>query len=109
MSATGGCFEGTILALASADESKPKRNRSAADTIVLTDQSCSLDHRGAPRLIEVLASEGYLTPQEADTARAAISGRNFAVHGGLDPVIDQKLLTDFIAVLETVACFLPKA
>jgi uncharacterized protein YutE (UPF0331/DUF86 family) len=61
------------------------------------------------RLIEVLASKGYLTPQEADTARAAISGRNFAVHGGLDPVIDQKLLTDFIAVLETVACFLPKA
>jgi uncharacterized protein YutE (UPF0331/DUF86 family) len=61
------------------------------------------------RLIEVLASEGYLTPQEADKARAAIQLRNFAVHGGFDPVIDEKLVADFIAVLETVVRFLPKA
>jgi len=61
------------------------------------------------RLIEVLASEGYLTPREADTLRTAIPIRNFAVHGGLDPVIDEELLASFIAILETVARLLPKA
>ena len=55
------------------------------------------------RLIEVLASEGYLTPQEADTLRAVIPMRNAVVHGGLDPVVDQELLAAFIAVLQTLA------
>ncbi len=58
------------------------------------------------RLIEVLASAGYLTPQEADTLRAAISLRNAAVHGGLDPIVDEGLLDQFIAVLHTLAGFL---
>ncbi|SRR6266568_3264897 len=58
------------------------------------------------RLIEVLASAGYLTPQEADTLRAAISLRNAAVHGGLDPIVDERLLDQFIAVLHTLAGFL---
>jgi uncharacterized protein YutE (UPF0331/DUF86 family) len=69
------------------------------------------DQLGRPqtpaRLIEVLASVGHLTPQEADALRAAISIRNAAVHGGLDPVVDDKLLDQFIAVLETLAGFLP--
>jgi uncharacterized protein YutE (UPF0331/DUF86 family) len=58
------------------------------------------------RLIEVLASAGYLTPQEADTLRAAISLRNGAVHGGLDPVVDETLLEQFITILQTLAGFL---
>jgi hypothetical protein len=58
------------------------------------------------RLIEVLASAGCVTPQEADTLRAAISLRNVAVHGGADPEVDDKLLEQFIAVLQTLAGFL---
>ena len=58
------------------------------------------------RLIEVLASAGYLTPQEADTLRAAISLRNAAVHGGLDPIVDERLLDQLIAALHTLAGFL---
>jgi hypothetical protein len=58
------------------------------------------------RLIEVLASVGHVTPQEAETLRAAISMRNAAVHGGVDPVVDDKLLEQFIAVLQTLAGFL---
>jgi len=52
------------------------------------------------RLIEVLASAGYLTPLEADSLRAAIALRNAAVHGGLEPVVDDNLLDQFIAVLQ---------
>jgi len=58
------------------------------------------------RLIEVLASEGYLTPQEADTLRAAISLRNSAVHGGFDHVVDDKLIEQFVAILQMLANFL---
>jgi len=68
------------------------------------------DRLGRPqtpaRLIEVLASAGHLTPDEADTLREAISLRNAAVHGGLDPVVDDKLLEQFIAILQTLAGFL---
>jgi uncharacterized protein YutE (UPF0331/DUF86 family) len=59
------------------------------------------------RLIEVLASEGYLTPEEADTLRAAISVRNAAVHGVLDPALDEKQLELFINILQTLTEFLP--
>jgi hypothetical protein len=54
------------------------------------------------RLVEVLGSEGYITPEEADTLRAASSIRNAVVHGQLDATVDQKILEDFIAILETL-------
>jgi uncharacterized protein YutE (UPF0331/DUF86 family) len=59
------------------------------------------------RLIEVLATEGYLTPAEADALRAAISTRNSAVHGGLDPAVDEQQLEQLITVLRTLADFVP--
>lgn len=61
------------------------------------------------RLIEVLASEGYLTPQEADTLRGAIPLRNLAVHGSIDQVVEDRLLDEFVGVLRTLACFLAEA
>lgn len=54
------------------------------------------------RLVEVLASNGYLTPTEADVLRTAISQRNQAVHGGLDPDVDESLLQQFLGILRTL-------
>jgi uncharacterized protein YutE (UPF0331/DUF86 family) len=55
------------------------------------------------RLVEVLGSEGYITPEEADTLRAAIAIRNAVVHGQLDSVVDQKMLEGFVVILKTLA------
>jgi uncharacterized protein YutE (UPF0331/DUF86 family) len=55
------------------------------------------------RLVEVLGSEGYITPEEADTLRAASAIRNAVVHGQLDSVVDQKMLDGFVAILKTLA------
>jgi uncharacterized protein YutE (UPF0331/DUF86 family) len=54
------------------------------------------------RLVEVLASDGYVTPEEADTLRAAISIRNAAVHGSPGPVVDEGLVERFISILKTL-------
>jgi REase_AHJR-like len=54
------------------------------------------------RLVEVLASSGYLTPSEADVLRAAISQRNRAVHGGLDSDVEENLLERFTEILQTL-------
>jgi uncharacterized protein YutE (UPF0331/DUF86 family) len=59
------------------------------------------------RLVEVLASEGYITPDEADTLRAATTIRNAVVHGQLDSTVDKKMLDGFVAVLKTLAKLLP--
>jgi uncharacterized protein YutE (UPF0331/DUF86 family) len=59
------------------------------------------------RLLEVLGSKGYITPQEADTLRAASSIRNAFVHGELNSTVDQKILDDFVAILKTLATLLP--
>jgi uncharacterized protein YutE (UPF0331/DUF86 family) len=59
------------------------------------------------RLVEVLGSEGYITPEEADKLRAAGIVRNAVVHGQLDSVVDQKLLEGFVAILRTLAKLLP--
>ncbi|MGB8402209.1 hypothetical protein [Bradyrhizobium sp.] len=59
------------------------------------------------RLVEVLGSEGYITPEEADKLRAASIVRNAVVHGQLDSVVDQKLLEGFVAILRTLAKLLP--
>jgi len=60
------------------------------------------------RLVEVLAEAGYLTPEEADLLRAAISVRNEAVHGRVDLTVDEQQLDRFLEVLETLIAFLPE-
>jgi uncharacterized protein YutE (UPF0331/DUF86 family) len=59
------------------------------------------------RLVEILASDGLLTPQEADVLRAAISFRNAAVHGDLVDEVDERTVDRVISVLDTLASFLP--
>jgi uncharacterized protein YutE (UPF0331/DUF86 family) len=59
------------------------------------------------RLLEVLASKGYITPEEADTLRAASTIRNAFVHGELSSTVDQKVLDDFVAILMTLVALLP--
>lgn len=59
------------------------------------------------RLVEVLGSKGYITPEEADTLRAASAIRNAVVHGQLNSTIDPKLLEGFVAILNTLAKLLP--
>jgi uncharacterized protein YutE (UPF0331/DUF86 family) len=60
------------------------------------------------RLVEVLGSEGYITPEEADTLRLASAVRNAVVHGQLDLTVDQKMLETFVAILETLVRLLPR-
>ncbi|MFH0301149.1 hypothetical protein AAFX91_28800 [Bradyrhizobium sp. 31Argb] len=59
------------------------------------------------RLVEVLGSAGYVTPEEADRLRAAIVVRNAIVHGQLDSEVGPELLNGFVAVLKTLAKLLP--
>jgi uncharacterized protein YutE (UPF0331/DUF86 family) len=59
------------------------------------------------RLVEVLGSEGYITPEEADTLRAASTIRNAVVHGQLDSKVDSPMLESFVAILRTLAKLLP--
>lgn len=58
------------------------------------------------RLIEVLASDGILTPTEADVLRATIPLRNRIVHGAVGSDVDDKLLEKFIDALTAVSKFL---
>jgi uncharacterized protein YutE (UPF0331/DUF86 family) len=60
------------------------------------------------RLVGVLAEAGYVTPEEADWLRAAISLRNEAVHGRVDLIVDEKQLDRFVDVLEMLIGFLPE-
>lgn len=55
------------------------------------------------RLVETLATEGYLTPIEADQLRTVISLRNAAVHGSLAPEISRDQLDGFVKVLRTLS------
>jgi uncharacterized protein YutE (UPF0331/DUF86 family) len=59
------------------------------------------------RLVEVLGSEGYITPEEADTLRAASAIRNAVIHGQLGSTVDQKMLEGFVAILRTLVKLLP--
>lgn len=59
------------------------------------------------RLVEVLGSEGYITPEEADTLRVASAVRNAVVHGQLDSTVDQTMLETFVAILKTLVALLP--
>jgi hypothetical protein len=54
------------------------------------------------RLIEVLASDGLVTPSEADSLRGLSNARNQLIHGRLDRVIQRSDLLRFIEILNSV-------
>jgi uncharacterized protein YutE (UPF0331/DUF86 family) len=61
------------------------------------------------RLVEVLASEGYVTPSEADRLRTVIATRNQIVHGGLQAKVSPKDVRSFLSVLNTLLKLLAPA
>jgi uncharacterized protein YutE (UPF0331/DUF86 family) len=54
------------------------------------------------KLIEALASEGWLTPDEADDLRGIATLRNAAAHGQLTVPIDTKHIDELMAILQTL-------
>jgi uncharacterized protein YutE (UPF0331/DUF86 family) len=54
------------------------------------------------RLVQVLASEGYLTPTEADTLRALADKRNRLIHGELQIGVSKEEIDRFGDVLATM-------
>ncbi|WP_254070348.1 hypothetical protein [Acidisphaera sp. L21] len=59
------------------------------------------------RLIEVLASQGYVTPDEADTLRGLIQIRNAAAHGRLDLTTTRSQVEDLVGVTRTILALEP--
>lgn len=55
------------------------------------------------RLVEVLGSEGYVTPDEADILRSAIPIRDAAVHGQLDLIAEPRLVEQFMSITTMLA------
>jgi uncharacterized protein YutE (UPF0331/DUF86 family) len=55
------------------------------------------------RLIGLLASEGYLTPSEADRLRELARARNAFIHGELDTEISENEVRSFSSILTTLA------
>ena len=62
----------------------------------------------AASLLEVLASEGYLTPSEADLLRPAVTARNAVAHGQLEAKIEPVYLDALTSALHTLIAFMPK-
>ena len=60
------------------------------------------------RLIEVLASEGYIVPNQADLLRATASARNAAAHGQIDVIVEPKQLETLVSTLRALTKLLPK-
>ncbi len=60
------------------------------------------------KLLETLASQGYLTPGETDALRAAARLRNAAAHGQLNAAVASEELNALISALQTLIGFLPK-
>lgn len=56
----------------------------------------------AARVVEVLASGGYITPDEADALRQLGRLRNEAAHGGLGVTLPREDLEKFIAVIRNI-------
>jgi uncharacterized protein YutE (UPF0331/DUF86 family) len=54
------------------------------------------------RLIEVLATDGIVTPSEADLLRKLANSRNRLIHGTLNESIDSAELTKFLAILKVL-------
>jgi len=61
------------------------------------------------RLVEVLASEGYVTPSETDRLRTVIATRNQIVHGGLQAKVSPKDVRSFLSVLNMLLKLLAPA
>jgi uncharacterized protein YutE (UPF0331/DUF86 family) len=59
-------------------------------------------------LVETLASNGFLTPGEADSLRSMISVRNAAAHGHLDVIVEPKQLDQLVDTLRTLFALLGK-
>jgi uncharacterized protein YutE (UPF0331/DUF86 family) len=57
------------------------------------------------RLIEVLASDGHITPTEADHLRRMAESRNLLIHGGLEMSVPEADLQRFVDVLKTLCNF----
>lgn len=62
----------------------------------------------AERLIEVLATDGYLMPDEADALRATAAARNAAAHGQLDAAIAPGQVDALISILRSLDSLLTK-
>jgi hypothetical protein len=64
------------------------------------------DHLGRPqtpgRLLEVLASEGYVTPAEADALRELGNLRNKAAHGKLDAAVTRDQIAELVSVTRSL-------
>jgi uncharacterized protein YutE (UPF0331/DUF86 family) len=58
------------------------------------------------RLIGLLASEGHLTPSEADRLRELAKARNAFIHGELDTRISEGEVRNFIAILTSLAAMI---
>lgn len=54
------------------------------------------------RLLEVLATNGFVTPNEADVIRELVASRNRAIHGNLNISVTTEQLEGFRAVIETL-------
>ncbi|WP_374653144.1 hypothetical protein [Dongia sp.] len=63
--------------------------------------------QGVTPLISALASEGYVTPTEADQLREIGQIRNRAAHGGLDTRIDRQHIEVLARILIALASMLP--
>jgi uncharacterized protein YutE (UPF0331/DUF86 family) len=62
----------------------------------------------AARLVEVLASEGLITPSAADSLRRAEKMRNAAAHGDLNTAVRAEDIDELIASLRQLAGLLPE-
>jgi uncharacterized protein YutE (UPF0331/DUF86 family) len=59
-------------------------------------------------LIETLASNGLLTPREADSLRGTVAVRNATAHGQLDAIIEPERLDALLGALKTLSAFLQR-
>lgn len=55
------------------------------------------------RLVEVLASDGYITPSDADRLRQLGVLRNKLIHGGLQEKVSSRDVKGFVSILKSLA------
>lgn len=54
------------------------------------------------RIVQILASEGYLTPTEADKLRALAAKRNMVSHGEFRADVSRDEMEEFLAIVENL-------
>jgi uncharacterized protein YutE (UPF0331/DUF86 family) len=59
------------------------------------------------RLLEVLASEGYLTPEETDTMREIVHLRNRAAHGDFNVTVGSEHLDRIVEMTRSLLALWP--